>query len=541
MQRSSWLLLALAFVACLVLEARPARSDPGREFYAVFSSTARNLWPMRVFACNPDEVLAANVTVEAESGPVATAIVPGGLCELVLTTDQRKAESTIIDRLAFRVTSDRPVLVEQFTGEGNAGRSPSAVGLRDRTGFGTEHLVLALAGGAQSLDPSILAVVAPAPARVSVTVAADTVAGGSVPALAAGQTLTVDLPPFGVLHIAGRPDQDLTGTVIRSDVPVSVLAGCHSCLVATSPTSDDVLEAIPPLGAWGRRYVVPVSYPTTVATNLIRILSGEDGTTITTDPTQPGTPATLGRGVHLDLIATSDFVVDASKPVLVARVEGRGNRDSSDRLGDPALVLLASEERFIDAATFALPDESPQVEQWVDIVTYVGANVVVDGAVVPAGSLVPVGTSGFVHASVPLTFGRTHTVSGDRPLAVYASERFGYAGLSYLVDSGCQATTPPEVSRGSTPLWLARRGTDVLFSWEDLAMTSGSYHVYAGTIRSIWDHTSLRCGLWGAAAPGGRREAVLAVPDPGYFLVSASTCGGEGASGGDPARSDCPP
>lgn len=529
----------LAVLGSLALSAS-ASGDAGREFFAVYSYREGNLWPLSILACNPDPVTPANVVVDTESGVVGGAAVPPGSCEVVLVSDLRKASTTILARLAYRVRSDRPIFAQQFTNFEFNSAYPSATRLPDRTELGTEYVVLAMTAGFRDTEPSVVVVVAPEPSRVSVTVTGDTAAGGGVPALTAGTTYTTDLPAFGVLQLASVPDADLTGSIVTSDVPVQVFGGCITCFVSTSPTSDGTFEAIPPASTWRTRYAVPATYPTTVAPNLIRVLARDDGTIVTSDPAQLGTPVALNRGDYLDLVTTADFVIDASAPVLVGRVEGRGNRDPSDRMGDPALVLLLPEEQFFNAATFSLPKDWNAVEEWVDVVTYVGSIVRVDGNVVPASNWLPIGSSSFVHASIRLTFGLTHSVSADMPLAAYAGARHAYSAASYAVDVGCQAPVPPEVSQTRSPLWLARRGADVLFSWEDVGPSPSRYNVYAGTIGSIWDHASLSCGVSGAPIVGGRREAILAVPSSGYFLVSASNCDGEGATGGDPARSDCP-
>ena len=103
-------------------------------------------------------------------------------------------------------------------------------------------------------------------------------------------------------------------------------------------------------------------------------------------------------------------------------------------------------------------------------------------------------------------------------------------------------TPPPELDRFTVPLLLAKRGTDILFTWQDLGGSPTSYNVYQGTLRLFSSHAPLACNTNGSAVPPSRREAVLA-PGAGnlYYLMTAANCAAEGPSGADPALSTCPP
>ncbi len=59
-----------------------------------------------------------------------------------------------------------------------------------------------------------------------------------------------------------------------------------------------------------------------------------------------------------------------------------------------------------------------------------------DGAAIPAASFVPIGTSGFSAAQVPITVG-SHTLTSNKPLGVYvygfnSSDSYGDPGGSRL-------------------------------------------------------------------------------------------------------------
>jgi hypothetical protein len=132
--------------------------------------------------------------------------------------------------------------------------------------------------------------------------------------------------------------------------------------------------------------------------------------------------------------------------------------------------------------------------------------------------------------------------TGSFRLDLEVSDGFNPVTCATTIDIAGAGTPPPELSRGATPLWLVKRGGDTLFSFEDLGGAPLTYNFYVGTIRDIWSHEPLACTLSGMPSTPGRREALVpAEMDSRYFLVTAASCGGEGDSGADPARSTCPP
>jgi hypothetical protein len=87
------------------------------------------------------------------------------------------------------------------------------------------------------------------------------------------ETIDLQLDAFQTFQI--QTDGDLTGSYVTSDRPISVVSGSSRSTVpydlAISPTSDHLEEMIPPLFAWGKRFLtVPLAGRT--AGDIFRIL-----------------------------------------------------------------------------------------------------------------------------------------------------------------------------------------------------------------------------------------------------------------------------
>ena len=83
------------------------------------------------------------------------------------------------------------------------------------------------------------------------------------------------------------------------------------------------------------------------------------------------------------------------------------------------------------------------------------------------------------------------------------------------------------------PVLVARSGSGLRLTWEDLGPTVPGYNIYEGTIGSWYSHAPLLCGVTGTADGGGNR--FLDITPTGtanrYYLVTASDACGEGSAG----------
>src|SRR5690606_10494435 len=100
--------------------------------------------------------------------------------------------------------------------------------------------------------------------------------GGST----AGQCSGIDM-----VHCQVGDEYDLTGSVITATGPVMVIGG-HTCAFVPFNrfACDHIEETIFPLEAWGSDFIVSMAQPLRSEPNIVRIISGADGNTVTFDP-----------------------------------------------------------------------------------------------------------------------------------------------------------------------------------------------------------------------------------------------------------------
>jgi len=176
--------------------------------------------------------------------------------------------------------------------------------------------------------PGYLAIVGVSPTPTTVTLAAagaiQADVSGRIAATPRGGTLTFTINRGEVAHVtaapppecvAGRPgfhhveacetipvfgqtcdmfdtcaetDHDLTGTRITATGPIEVFGG-HTCAYAPyyAQACDHLEEQLPPVETWGTDYVgAPLGDGGLVGTNIVRVIAGFDGTTVTVTPPQ---------------------------------------------------------------------------------------------------------------------------------------------------------------------------------------------------------------------------------------------------------------
>ncbi len=297
-------------------------------------------------------------------------------------------------------------------------------------------------------SPSYLTIVGAGDAMVdvNVTFGADVVASGDgqVRAFQRGQNGSFQLGPGDVLQLVAAapsgctpvatdttmPDPftnvtinycrsgarfDLTGTRIAASGPVAVFGG-HNCAFVPSNrwACDHLEEQLFPLEAWGKEFVVGVTKPLRGEPNLVRIVSGADGNSITFEPASVHAALTLNAGEMVEFAASEHFVVRGSQALAVAQFlvgqdyDGLGSSGEMAE-GDPAMALAIPSEQYRDSYIFLSPESFPR--SFVNVVAKAGATVTLDGS--PVSGFRPVGSSGWQVAQVELSRSGSHTIEGS--------------------------------------------------------------------------------------------------------------------------------
>jgi len=189
-----------------------------------------------------------------------------------------------------------------------------------------------------------------------------------------------------------------------------------------------------PLEAWGKDFVVSATQPLDAEPNIVRILSGDDGNSVTFEPSSVHEPVTLARGEVVELETREDFRVQGSAALLVGQLlvgqdsEGYGTSEPMSN-GDPALSLGVPGEQFRDSYTFLAP--TTYDTSLVNVTAAEGQDVLLDGA--PVEGWRPGGSTGLRTARVTIS-GGTHTMTSDRGFGIVV---YGFGSYtSYMYPGG---------------------------------------------------------------------------------------------------------
>ena len=265
-----------------------------------------------------------------------------------------------------------------------------------------------------------------------------------------GQEYVYTLEPFQVLNILSDEDGgDLTGTKITSDKPIGVFSGHTAAISKDTCCADHLEQQMFPTNTWGTKYVATKSFPRSQEQDYWRVLASKPGTQVTFDP--PVMPLqNLGEGEYFEFATDQDFVIQSNQPVLVSQVlassgeidpfgavqqcSGPGGQCPAghtcicqlgltcycEPMGDPALILTAPVEQFREEYVFLSPNK--YLEDYINIVAPVGAQVTLDGANISAASFTVIGATGYMVARLKVADG-VHSVKSDMKVGVIA---YGY-------------------------------------------------------------------------------------------------------------------
>lgn len=334
--------------------------------------------------------LVASVTIAGNSVelvPLPTREVSG------LGSDMGPPSRSVLSNLAYRITTDLPVVAYQFNPVQNAGiYSDDASLLVPVHSLDESYVAIGWPGrgadGPLSIpadNRSFLTVVAGSgPTRVRVVPSCAVMAGDGVPAIAAGEPYEVQLDELGVLNLEGADvavagPTDFSGTIVEADRPIAVFSGVEAINISPpgggSCCADHLEEQLLPRSSLGTDYLVVrsrVRRPSRVGPpeeDYVKILALEDGTSVTTSlPGEDGS-FTLNRGEHRLLYTAASFTVSASRPVVVAQflVSGEAihpptvdpftgeETDPGEQIGDPSFMTVPPMAQFRTEYRFLVP------------------------------------------------------------------------------------------------------------------------------------------------------------------------------------------
>jgi len=283
------------------------------------------------------------------------------------------------------------------------------------------------------------------------------VAGGGVPAAAAGGTVTFTLDAGDIAQVVsgvGR-DFDFSGSLLDADKPVQVITGVPCIDFPLDVIAcDHIEETVFPAQTLGKHYVVAMpSGPTgPKVEHVVRFYGNADGTTLTYKPSMPsGCPATLSAGevvecgeVGIDFEVEGDHEFGVGTFLLGAsKVDPQFSLDKS--MGDPAQSFAVTVEQYRQKYVFLAPTD--YTTSYVDVVTSEGTTLTLDGADV-SSMLAPISGTSFFAARVELeaTNDGVHTLLSSKPSSIQVLGYGSYTSYQYPggLNLGEIAPIPPK-------------------------------------------------------------------------------------------------
>ncbi|XP_072034140.1 uncharacterized protein [Amphiura filiformis] len=168
-----------------------------------------------------------------------------------------------------------------------------------------------------------------------------------------GDTILFTINRFNSVQI--QAEGDLTGTRILSDKPVSVMSGTTCSLVPQQLNRcDHLVENVPPVATWGKRFSV-LPFLNRTSGHVLRVLASRPNTRFYT----LGQVFVLQRGGlfrEFNQPVTFPMSIVSDKPVLVLQYAKGG---AADRTGDPFMTIIPPVEQYVaGSVTFNSFDQS---------------------------------------------------------------------------------------------------------------------------------------------------------------------------------------
>lgn len=393
----------------------------------------------------------AGVTVN-----VPDPIVPAGQARS-FTMPRLDVSGSSISMNAIQILASSPVIAHQFNPLNNESvYSNDASLLLPVTALGREYYVLnwptqilpSFMGFDYEDQHSYVTVVATEPGTTSLLVTSTATIDQSpdVPNFEPGFARSVTLEFGEVLNMQakntqlGSPLNDLSGTHIVSDKPVAVFAGHEEAVIGNnsdgrdSCCADHLEQQLFPVETWGTEYVAALSPDRGDHEDLWKIVSAEDGVTVTFDPPQDSASVQLDKGDVHQFYSKQSFTIEATGKISVGQFLV-SQQQTLDVIGDPAFILAVPTNQFREDYHVLTPNG--YTRDYITVVRPTGVTVNLDGAPVSNSEFSAVATSGWEIATLQVTPG-VHVIEADQPVGLVSygfdsAVSYGYPGGLNLV------------------------------------------------------------------------------------------------------------
>ncbi len=432
---------------CQWIEASP--SSEGCSFYA--TSLLRNgSGPDAIVVANPDPELTATVNLwfvpwgsnqeELAQGPVE--LPPGESRVLLLESDAPIAHYSMYrSGFVHHLASDLPVTAYFHSPLDSSETNASTLLFPEHVLTGNYVVYATEPTGAPSYF-SVIALEHQTTVRWWPTV--ETAGNGvPLPFVERGEMGEQRLNRFDNIRIDSSSNygllscqQDLSGTVISADKPISVVSAvfvAHAPACQPTSPADFIMEQNLPVEYWGTEYVGPHAPLRGNEPHFWRVYAGDNSITITVDPPQPGTPIHLakrGDWAELVLPAGTSLLFSGDGPFMPVQYVAS---DSDGDIGAPAMTQMVPTAQFLDEYIFATGSSYNQ--HYVQVIRELqGAEVTLDGGLVDEWT--PLGA--WEYATVEIAEG-AHTIASEDGFGIV---QYGYSEVSGYAYAGGMKAEP---------------------------------------------------------------------------------------------------
>ncbi|CAH1272771.1 SELP [Branchiostoma lanceolatum] len=296
----------------------------------------------------------------------------------------------------------------------------------------------------------------------------------------AGDVFSLVLGKFEAVQFQGSQGSDLTGTRVTSNKPVTLMSGVRCAYVPAGVVGnmDHLVEQIPPVDTWGKRFVtVPLADRT--GGDIFRIVAARHSTTVSVTG-QAGRSLDSGEFWELDVPSDVYQVIESSKPIMVLQYNkgrGSGSVDSG-----PLMMYLPPIEHFAADYTFATVDAVGSVfDSYINVVikTSEKSGLLYDGRALPSStSWVRIPGTDLSAAQLHITRTGTHKIKHRSAIVTFSIFYYGYANADSVGFPGVRwlqvFATLKGTGQTAVDAWSAGAGVSVLHDKNPLVEQWGS-------------------------------------------------------------------
>jgi hypothetical protein len=290
--------------------------------------------------------------------------------------------------------------------------------------------------------------------NVKVSSTGEIIAGGGIPATAAGGTLTLSMNAGDVMELLSGPTDasDLSGSLVQASNPVQVITSMPCVYVPDmAPACDHIEESNFPAETLGEDYIVaqPTGPLGNAVGHAIRIYGNFDGTTLTYSPSKPAAcPTTVNAGQVVDCdIVSEDFEVTGNNSFAVGIfTQGASVVDPAamppSQQGDPDQSMATAVKQYRTKYVFLAPTDYE--ENYAVVIGPTGTNISLDGTNVAAAAT-PIGSTGFGVTRITLDAGNAgaHVLTASNPVGLQVMGYGSYTSYQYPGGLDLALIAPP--------------------------------------------------------------------------------------------------